>query len=279
MEWTHYHTNPAALQELVEFTDLFTFPHTIAHVNPKILWYPSGELDFLPLGYYSRKFRQRFQDHIGHIEEPELFVYTCLGPGLPKTIQYYFFRKRILLDNSDFLIEVVHARRHHINRHFYKYQIDPDYIDFVELGLDPLTSIGFDAIFAKVRVTQKHDRKFEEFDLLYLLAENINFLEEVVRKRLVKVLHLCTIREGTGFGGCRRSVIEHAFEINNYHRGLLNPQTIISFSDFTLDIIRRRLVFEYARLPEQRQERYFRDDTPRDAFTIGEGVVLDMLWR
>lgn len=208
---------------------------------------------------------------------PELFVYTCLGPNVPDGVHKAFFETGILFEDDRTVIESVNAEKLRIDRDLYRYEIDQEYMDFTEQGLDPLRTLGYDAVFSRVRLKDKQAGYSEELDLLYVLGENINFYEQVVREGHVEVLHLCTIREGLGFGGGRRSVIQHAFEGRGPLPDFLRPETIVSFSDFTFDIVQNRLSFDFMTDPGRRYAPT-RQEFPADAFVIGEGIVLRMHW-
>jgi hypothetical protein len=226
---------------------------------------------------FSKGFRATRASEIQTLTMPELFVYTCLGPNVPDSVQKAFFETGILFEDDRTVIQSVEPAKIRINRDLYRYEIDPEHIHSVEQGLDPLPTLGYDAVFSRVRLKDKQAGYSEELDLLYVLGENINFYEQVVRRGRVEVLHLCTIREGLCFGGGRRSVIQHAFKGTGPLPDFLKPETIVSFSDGTFDIIQDRLSFDFMTDPG-RAYAPARREFPADAFVIGEGIVLRMNW-
>jgi len=198
-------------RDKLELKDMFTGPRNLHFGRPRILWYPSGEVDFFPLIGYSRGFRADLTDEIKSITEPDLFIYTCLSPNLAEEIIELFFRSGVLFEDEKTVIRSVDPEYWNLNRENFHYRIDPRYINHDPFKIDPHRRFGWDTVYSKIQLIDKKTGYTEEVDLLYVLAENINFFEQVVKPGLVEVLHLCTIREGLGFGGGRRSVIDHIY--------------------------------------------------------------------
>lgn len=43
--------------------------------------------------------------------------------------------------------------------------------------------------------------------VLFFIVENINFYEEILLKYKIKIYCIVKVREGLGFGGCRKSIV------------------------------------------------------------------------
>ncbi|HPC71446.1 MAG TPA: hypothetical protein PLB48_06555 [Treponema sp.] len=266
----------------VSFENLFHEKLGGKFKHPKVLWYASGEIDFFPLVGYSKGFRKDLSPAIQNITSPELYIYTCLGSHVPKEIDQLFFGgDHILYQDNKSRISCSHLQKLHIDRNIYKYHIDGRYIELFNQdpsSFDPLNTLGYDALYAKIKLEDLQITYSEELDFIYILGENINFFKEVVLNGFVEVLHLCTIREGCAFGGCRKSIIEYVYRDHSrvfFRNKGFRPETIISFTDFTFDIIREKLVFDFFIDPKFNVS--YHANIPDHAYMIGEGVVLKIL--
>ena len=262
----------------MSFRSLFQQPHGLVHEKPSILWYASGEWDWFPLVGFSVGFRSKLSPEIRALSKPDLFIYTCLGFDVPERIADTFLCSGVLFEDEKTLIKCMKPRRLRIDRARYGYSICADFVETFGKDLDPLNVLAFDAISAQVRLIDKQSGYQEDLDLLYIFGENINFFNSVVRKGRVEVAHLCAIREGCGFGGGRRSIIEHVYQLNPQDAVFLKPETIVAFRDFTYDIIKNNLQFEFLIHPRFLPNIQEPRDIPDHAFVIGEGVVLKMRW-
>jgi hypothetical protein len=263
----------------MSFKSLFEKSRGPDYDKPAILWYPSGGFDWFPLVGFSQGFRADLSPEIQALTKPDLFVYTCLEKELPDRVAGVILGSGVLFEDDKTLIHCLRPRRLRIDREQYGYEICGDYVETFGEDLDPLRAVNFDALSTRVRLIDKQFGHEEDLELLYILGENINFFNSVVCRGYAEVLHLCAIREGCGFGGGRRSIIEHVYQLNPQDAEHLKPETIVAFRDFTYDIIRSKLQFDFLVHPRFLPNTPGLQDVPDHAFVIGEGVVLKMRWH
>jgi hypothetical protein len=79
-------------------------------------------------------------------------------------------------------------------------KIEPGYAAFPHLGFHEPT-----IFLLKIKISSTTLGQIEA-TVFYFFFENYNFLEELVLKHHLAITHFVKVREGCGFGGCRKSI-------------------------------------------------------------------------
>jgi len=89
-----------------------------------------------------------------------------------------------------------------------------------------------------VTITTKKENS-ERHKVLYFEHENIDFLKNIILADFFEVTYLCATREGLGYGGCKKSIIQQIYKDaapNFYIDRGFKPNTLILFNDFTKEV-------------------------------------------
>lgn len=222
-----FENSPSALEDF--FHENIHFPRT-----DRTLFHVSAGLDCRPLVYFSKGFQS---GRGGDLSTPDLVIQTCLGnilDELVKRIQegtplYEDQFTRVSLSNFEPL------RRQRKIFGFYDLKQRRRAASFRER---PVQRYGFDAFFSEVLIEDKRTGYGEKIPLLYLFSENIGTLEALSIEGPVGISTLVATREGTAFGGCKKSIIDHIYRDHSpdclQSRGF-KPSTVVTFQDVTHD--------------------------------------------
>jgi hypothetical protein len=168
--------------------------------DERILWYPSAGSDYRDI---LETMPERLRLHGMSEPGPNIFCHTDYTPLLsritPLTEPDKF--SEVLFSDENTLIIVLEQHpvniRNGIDIH---YAVNRDHITFYD-AIQPEPRISLLKILAssaQLGETTVH--------LLYFFFENHNFMHEVVLKHGLKVPFFVKVREGCGFGGCRKCI-------------------------------------------------------------------------
>jgi hypothetical protein len=155
--------------------------------DPNIAWYPSAGLDFRDLIEVNRT-----------KIEPDIFFHTDYNTDWVRLKCGELFND----DRTSVLIERITELKFRRPIH---YSVNTAYIDFPD-DASPTPKIYL--LDVKVESSKGQVNK----PVLYFFMENINFLDEVLLRKKIKLSHFIKVREGCGLGGNRKSIsITYAF--------------------------------------------------------------------
>ena len=162
----------------------------------KILWYPSAGKDYRDLMEMSP---QRLALH-GIPEQPNIICHTDYNPSwtgldnqirLPKII-HKDARTTIRIMEKHPLSFVPTADIQYRTRH--------NHVDFFDNATDKPA-----IYFLKLKINSDTLGEIDA-QVFYFMFENYNFLEELILKNKLAITHFAKVRQGCGFGGCRKCI-------------------------------------------------------------------------
>lgn len=160
----------------------------------RILWYPSAGRDYRDI---LETMPERLPMHGIYGPGPNLFCHTDYQPfwGIEKDFTETLF--------SDANTWITILERHPVafrEEAGVRYGVDPDHVSFFG-GALPAPRIEL----MKVRAISRQLGQ-ATVPLLYFFFENHNFMHEVVLKHRLRIPWFVKVREGCGFGGCRKCI-------------------------------------------------------------------------
>ncbi len=195
-----------------------------------ILYYPSAGMDMMPFAMSSRISTQENLN----FRTPNLFIYTdyfaCTDSSF---LEYGYFGSSNYVD-----VRILDFCKLTINENYYKINYNKDYLDF-----DPPIESG-NILFLKVHVMSRTGEPFDTH-LLYLMHENVNFIEQFLLKFNINVKAIMWKRDGTGLGGGR---LYHSFILQLLNKlktkwlfvwdfYLIGQELELDFKNFTIEQI------------------------------------------
>jgi len=200
--------------------------------KPKVFWYVSAGDDFRPPVFltdtkidYFRKNENR------QLPKPDLFVYNCIGHETKKLFENLSSSdKPVLFDDRGTRITGRNFQHLTLKEEIQQSALNKNNIQ--SYTVDHFDKIG--AFYFEV-VLEDRD-KIETQKILYFEYENFHFFQDVILKSAFDVNYLCATREGIGFGGGKKSIIEliykEGFPDFYYDQGF-RPKFVLTFRDFT----------------------------------------------
>lgn len=161
--------------------------------DERILWYPSAGRDYRDIMEMSEQRRTQHDIRIA----PNIFCHTDYmhdWTGLDEHAPI------VMHQNKHTLVTVVekHPLRLTLGNQIHT-QIDHDDFRYPKKAGNPLI------FFLRVKI--RCDLLGEiDAHVFYFLFENYHFLEELVLKKRLAVTHLIKVRQGCGFGGCKKCI-------------------------------------------------------------------------
>lgn len=178
--------------------------------HPVVCWTVSAGHDFRPLVFFSRPGCRALAERAGlppcEAPVPDLFIHTSLPfpegndglHGLPCRGTVYADR------HTEIRIEDKLAL--HLDRDRVPYEILRAHH---HAALDPLLAHDHDAALFTIRLLCLDTGHEETVRLLYLAMENLNAGDALLTTGPFDLRYLVATREGLGFGGCNRSILQH----------------------------------------------------------------------
>lgn len=155
--------------------------------KPSCCWYPSAGKCFRDLMVWKQYPQLQTQ------KPPDLFVHTdYLSRALPLELG-------VLHEDDHTQVSLRRVSKLSVNGNV-DYEVSGDFVVFADQA-SPTPS----ALLIDVEVASDTCGKIRQ-SVLYFQFENLNWFEEFVLKRGLRISHLFKIREGCGFGGNRKSV-------------------------------------------------------------------------
>ncbi|MCD8445151.1 DUF7663 domain-containing protein [Tenacibaculum finnmarkense] len=155
--------------------------------EPNIAWYPSAGLDFKDLIEVNRT-----------SVIPDLHIHTDYSTSFKNLKVGEIFKDNLATISITTIEEIKFAKP-------VKFFANPKFVHFLmEDTEEPLIFLLEVLIVSNKQTIKK--------PVLYVVMENINFLDEILLKEQLPISHFIKVREGCGFGGNRKSIsIVYAF--------------------------------------------------------------------
>ena len=205
--------------------------------KPKTFWYVSAGQDFRGLVFLSQFHIDHIKKHNGReLINPDLFVFNCLGFEVTQLREKLDNGEKTIYKDDHVVINVINyinlpLKEELIEKHVNTNHINFDHITYPEKGKE--------AFYLEVKITGKSYSEVKK--LLYFEYENISFFNNVILQNFFEIMYLCNIREGCGFGGCKKSIIQHIYEDGAplfYSDKGFKPLFNLLFTDFTSSIFK-----------------------------------------
>lgn len=205
---------------------------------PKILWYVSAGADFRALSFLSNYNRDHQLKHHGReFSRPDLYVFNGLGPDTDELYATLRNNAMHILFEDDKTRILAYGFQELTLKDEIEQQlnISEEYIlDAKKYAQRPKTKV----YLFNVTITTKKESS-ERHKVLYFEHENIDFFKNIILADFFEVTYLCATREGLGYGGCKKSIIQQIYKDaapNFYIDRGFNPNTLILFNDFTKEV-------------------------------------------
>lgn len=228
----------------MDFLTLFeTAPSVLKGLpkRPKVFWYVSAGEDFRgPTYLTNHNIEYEKRQHQRHFVKPELFIYNCIGEEPSCLIENLSKGETILYQDN--LTEIKGSKFKSLTlASDLKLTVDEKYIEKSRLSkkIDIYKAFYFELI-----ITGKDYQETQK--VLYFQNENINFYENVMKQPYFETIYLCATRQGTSFGGCKKSILTHIYkenQISDLIRSNFKPKYIISFGNSFDKIVEYELAF------------------------------------
>lgn len=196
--------------------------------NPKVLWYVSAGNDFKPTVFLTDfNIKREKSKHNRNFIKPDLFVYNCIGDDVNK-LRENLKNNSVLYQDERTKISGKNFKTLNLKKKF-MVEINPNYIRLDEGGMSESTA---DAFYFEL-IIEGEDYQ-EKQPVLYFEHENIDFFEKVIRKKYFDINYLCATREGTSFGNCKKSILQHVYlerDSNKLIEEGFKPNYIICFKN------------------------------------------------
>lgn len=208
--------------------------------KPDIFWYPSAGKDFRG-NVFLTDYHMNFErvHHGKTYSKPDLFVFNCLGIARnpeSEEIKQKINRGEPLYEDSLTRITGHNLKEFGIRQDVVRLEVNPRY---VEKRIVNIPEPGKEAFYFEIEITGKEHHYKETQKILYLEHENIDVFRKIMLRSYFNVLYLCASREGCGFGGCKKSVIDYVYR-NAYPHFYIDqgfmPEFTIVFHDFVRDV-------------------------------------------
>lgn len=209
--------------------------------RPRVCWSVSAGHDTRPLVFFSDPMREATIRLAGmtpaEFLRPDLFIYTCLdegGQGL-----HDLQEGQVLFEDRSTRATVEARHPLCIDRVQVPYAIDRSRVHF---GEDPLDRHDHDAALIRVRLTCLRTGHEETATLLYLAMENLQAWDALISRADIRLDALVATREGLGFGGCGRSILEHLYQdgrILEAQSPFQVPRFVVTWGDHTDEVFLR----------------------------------------
>ncbi len=196
--------------------DLFTetIPELeILYEKPKIFWYVSAGEDFRgPVLLTQHHIEYLKIHHKKEFIQPELFIYNCLGVDVQNLKEKLSGGRVVLFEDNSTKIVGTNFKLAILNKNIVsKFIIDPTYINRDFLRYKKTFEQAF---YFELEISGGGADKMQYMEkqrILYFEWENINFFENIILGNYFDTVYLCATREGCGYGGCKKSIIEYIY--------------------------------------------------------------------
>lgn len=204
-------------------------------LKPKIFFYPSAGFDFRGcVAFTNYRIQHESKNHGRGFNKPELFVYTCIGNEVLE-LKAKLAQGEVELMNDQYTTIVARNYKTLELRSDIIFEINRNYIDCENLNLGNYQTNT--AFYFELLISGENYSETQK--ILYFEAENIDFFNKIILSNIFKTNYLCTTREGIGWGGCKKSVIDYIYK-DNYPLFFttfgFKPEINILFNDFTKDL-------------------------------------------
>ena len=203
--------------------------------KPKVFWYVSaGKEDFRgPVFLTQHHIDHELKHHGKEFIKPDLFVFNCLGDDVQDLRNKLSYGEVELRNDGLTKIKGVNYKELSLKDGI-SFYINPDYIE-INHAINYKT--GKPAFYFELEISGR--KYFEIQKILYFEAENIDFFNKIILNDFFYTLFLCAIREGCGYGGCKKSIIEYIYQGSQplfFTNKGFKPKYNILFNDFTKEI-------------------------------------------
>jgi len=157
----------------------------------RLLWYPSAGSDYRDLLYLN----PAKSPDLGLHQEPNIFCHT--------DYDFRYFRNRAdpLFQDGNTCIRIKELFELELRPGLpVDYRVSPYYATFTDHAARRPQILLLD-----LDIVSNQLGRFER-SVFYFFFENYNFLGEILLKQDIEISHFVKIREGCGFGGCRKSI-------------------------------------------------------------------------
>jgi len=171
--------------------------------NPNLLWYPACGFDYRDI-YETTERNMRF--HIPIYNLPDLYIHTdCHESGVFDGENLVFDRntKNVGFENNPDILRIEIKSKDELklkNKYKPNIQFNREYGHFFDDN--PQLRI----YLLEIEITTFRNEHITK-PVLFFIVENINFFEEILLKYKIQILWIVKVREGLGFGGCGKSII------------------------------------------------------------------------
>jgi len=205
------------------------------HQPIKTLWYPSADRDMRPL-YYFLNFKP-YDQLRSYVEEPDLFIFTCLTMG--EKDDEYILQERFKLGRSLQQLGFIQDIKVHSRELIYHNRSEHPFVnEYALFGEDPHERGRPDGYLLRLALNRDDGSTIEK-TLIYMFHENIGFFNRWILNSgfftpdAFQLHTLVCSREGCGDGGCGRSALIHWLGLPEALRHRHRPRYIVAFDDYT----------------------------------------------
>ncbi|WP_019037724.1 hypothetical protein [Psychroflexus tropicus] len=241
--------------------------------TPKVFWYASAGRDFRGPVFFTNHHIHRMSSP--GFKKPELFIFTSIGPEIHELKNDIRNYARVVYNDNITKVKVRKYKELDILPHF-RFKIDYNHVSDIMVERYPP---GRKGIYFELEIIGNDYNEIQK--VLYFEKENIDtFKKLVLQHRLFDVQYLCATREGCGFGGCCKSIVDYIYKDHApyffSHKGF-KPEFNILFNDFSRTLFKQEMdrvdtasyyenFFHY--IPEK--GRYFQNQTIFRLFYRGD---------
>lgn len=231
--------------EAFRWTEAFREADLLEHwfpPRPKICWSVSAGHDMRPLVFLSDPMKRQLAEQSGlpsgELPKPDLHIFTSLATPGGSDGLHDLRPGRVVYQDHSTRVEVESYLPLHLDRERLDYRIERSFARFAE---DPLDQHDHDAALLRLRLTCLQSGYGESVPVLYLAMENLNTFDTYLSRGPFDVQYLVATREGLGFGGCGRSILEHLYQDGRVLAGRehgFEPRYVVTWSDYTDGVFR-----------------------------------------
>ena len=162
----------------------------------KILWYPSAGRDYRDLMEVTP---ERLALH-GIPEQPNIICHTDYNPSWA-ALDQAIRRPMIIHQDARTTIKIIEkVPLSFVPEANIQYRIRHNHVDFFDDAPDKTT-----IYLLKLKINSDTLGEIDA-QVFYFMFENYNFLEELILKNKLAITHFVKVRQGCGFGGCRKCI-------------------------------------------------------------------------
>ena len=229
---------------IIKIFDFFNKPnaHNVPD-NAKTFYYVSAGNDFRANVFLTDFNINRLNENL---IKPELYVYSCIGPETDKLLEKLLKGECIVYDDTKTSIEVTHFEiLSFVDEIKSNLVINEDFVRYKPKN--PIDAFYFEIVVKGSQLnkkTQSIDSYSETQKILYIQHENIDAFQKVILQSNLEIVYLSALREGCGFGGCKKSIIDFIYKDNSpglFTDKSFKPKYTLLFTDFTQDVFETKV--------------------------------------